>query len=159
MPFEAVKCPQCGANVEVEAKTATFFCTYCGTRLQASRSSMGVLSASILSGIKDDTSIMAKRAALEHLNQHLMQLEEQRITQKETLQTEYSIKMGELYKKASAKAGFFGDPLKSEYYINGEVALRNNALRIIRDLDTKIGEIKRRISTLEDELNSLVMHV
>lgn len=80
MPLEAVKCPQCGANVEVESNTATFFCTYCGTRLQASRSSMGVLSASILSSIKDDTKIIAKRAALQHLKERLTQLEEQRRT-------------------------------------------------------------------------------
>ena len=80
MSLKAIKCPQCGANVEVEANTTMFFCTYCGTKLQASRSSLGVLSASILSAIKDDTSIVAKRAALQHLKERLAQLEELRRT-------------------------------------------------------------------------------
>lgn len=170
MPLEALKCPQCGANVEVESSATTFFCTYCGTKLQTNRSSHGVLSAHLLSSIKDDTSIMAKRSALQYLNEQLLlfneqllfynkqfvqqskQMTEQKRVKKIKLLAEYDLNRSKLLDEAEKRSrsflGYFRDAAKSKYYIDGEAELQKQLQNAIQELDVGPDDLKSIIDAL-----------
>jgi len=77
MSVESIQCPECGSSLEVERSDSFTVCTYCGSRLRVTEGASGDLMG-ILDQIKADTSILAKRAALEHAREQLEAIEEER---------------------------------------------------------------------------------
>ena len=72
MSFERLQCPGCGAGVDPGGRD-TCFCTYCGARLRIRQGASGHAMA-VLDGIKEDTSLLARQAALAHLERELQAL-------------------------------------------------------------------------------------
>lgn len=40
--FNAVVCPQCGANLQMEVDREQMFCSYCGTKIIATNENIGI---------------------------------------------------------------------------------------------------------------------
>lgn len=137
MALEALKCPQCGANLEVNATVRSFFCTYCGTKLQATVSSQGLVSASLLGAIKDDTSIMAKRTALSYLKEQAQELGERRTS----LESEYQLKYSDMYIVENKKfSSIFRDTSKSPALLS----LYDKYSHQIGDVDKKMAQAQTK---------------
>ncbi len=69
MSLERLQCPSCGAAVDPGGRD-TCFCSYCGARLRIRQGASGNAMAT-LDGIKEDTSLLARQAALAHLEKEL----------------------------------------------------------------------------------------
>ncbi|MHB9033240.1 MAG: zinc ribbon domain-containing protein [Anaerolineae bacterium] len=148
MPLEAARCPQCGANTSIDPSKGYTFCLYCGTRLQVHVSSLGVVSASVLSDIKDDTSIIAKRAALSHLKEQYAELKE-----KERLLDNYmQITLENLHRKESNRFMSFFREWESAPSV---IKFKNEYLAVARPLSTQISQLGNKINELTKELNDL----
>ncbi len=77
MRIEFMQCPKCGSPLEVEPTARSATCTYCGSRLRVTRGASGHPVA-VLSDIKDDTAIIAKQTAINHLRNRLRNLLQER---------------------------------------------------------------------------------
>ena len=72
MSIEAIQCPKCGGPLSVEEGRDSVYCSHCGAGLRISTGSSGHPLAT-LDDIKDDTSLLAMRAALERLDERLQE--------------------------------------------------------------------------------------
>jgi len=70
MSVEAIQCPKCGGPLTVEEGRDSVYCSHCGAGLRIAKGSSGHPMAT-LADIKDDTSLLAIRAALERLEEKL----------------------------------------------------------------------------------------
>ncbi len=85
--LDRLQCPGCGATLTAEGRD-TLFCSYCGAKLKVKTGASGNPMA-VLDGIKDDTSLMAKKVAMQHLEEELISLKKQQEAlqqRKETLE-------------------------------------------------------------------------
>ena len=72
MSVEAIQCPKCGGPLSVEEGRDSVYCSHCGAGLRIATGSSGHAMAT-LADIKDDTSLLAMRAALERLEERLQE--------------------------------------------------------------------------------------
>lgn len=86
MPVEAIQCPKCGGPLSVEEGRDSVYCSHCGAGLRIATGSSGHAMAT-LADIKDDTSLLAVRAALERLEERLQERDNQ-LRQLETARAE-----------------------------------------------------------------------
>ena len=77
MPIEFMQCPKCGSPLEVQPTATSATCAYCGSRLRVTRGASGHPLA-VLGDIKNDTAILAKQTAVNHLRRQLPDLLEER---------------------------------------------------------------------------------
>ncbi|MHB9034128.1 MAG: TFIIB-type zinc ribbon-containing protein [Anaerolineae bacterium] len=154
MPLEPLICPQCGARIEVDGNMHSFYCTYCGTRLAGHRSTYGVLSATIMASIKEDTSLLAKKEALAHLKQQLTELLDPDSGWRATALVEYHKRLKEIHELPSNR-GFFRSsmtsPLHKEKMAQLDFWVEDTQLKY----DTLISELRAKIATLTEEVNQL----
>lgn len=95
MSIQRLQCPSCGANITTDGR-GSLFCSYCGAKLRIKTGASGNPMA-MLDGIKEDTSLMARRSALAHVEEELSRLEAER---EKTIQS---------YKAQNAEAEEEGD--------------------------------------------------
>lgn len=86
MSVEAIQCPKCGGPLTVEKGRDSVYCSHCGAGLRIATGSSGHPMAT-LADIKDDTSLLAMRAALERLDERLQERDNQ-LRQLETARAE-----------------------------------------------------------------------
>ena len=72
MSVEAIQCPKCGGPLSVEEGRDSMYCSHCGSSLRITTGSSGHPMAT-LADIKDDTSLLAIRAALKRLEERLQE--------------------------------------------------------------------------------------
>ena len=70
MSVEAIQCPKCGGPVRVEEGQDSMYCSHCGAGLRIATGSSGHAMAT-LADIKEDTSVLATRVALQRLDEKL----------------------------------------------------------------------------------------
>jgi predicted RNA-binding Zn-ribbon protein involved in translation (DUF1610 family) len=69
MSLDRVQCPSCGGHVSPEGRDA-FHCSYCGAKLVVRRGASGNLMAD-LETIRQDTALLARQTAEQHLRKQL----------------------------------------------------------------------------------------
>ena len=85
MPVEHLQCPSCGAPVRGEGGPKPAVCPYCGSSLRIGAAVLPV-PAPFADEMRQDTELLSRRAALEHLQRQLEALESQRDTGQRVLQ-------------------------------------------------------------------------
>ena len=70
MPIESLQCPACAAPLQADTSAGLIYCNCCGSRLRVTRGASG-RPFGMLEEIRAGTSIVAKRAALSHLQERL----------------------------------------------------------------------------------------
>ncbi len=82
MPLEPLLCPQCGSPLRVETSAGVVLCSYCGSQLRvdpgASEHPVGVLGET-----KNETTILLRQRAIDHLQDTLSALHTRRDALKE----------------------------------------------------------------------------
>ncbi|MCE5260296.1 MAG: hypothetical protein LLG44_14740 [Chloroflexi bacterium] len=90
MSVALVQCPNCGAPVSAAQVGSIVQCAACGSTLEI-RGSVSGFPIAKLAAIEQDTSLMAKRQAIEILKERLSYLREQRANIREPTIPQYSI--------------------------------------------------------------------
>jgi len=90
MSIELMQCPRCGAPLKVEPTARFATCTYCGSRLRVTRGASGHPLA-VLTDIKDDTGIIARQTAIDHLQGRLQVLRQKRDELESRMLQEYDV--------------------------------------------------------------------
>ncbi|MHB1355081.1 MAG: Rcat domain-containing protein [Anaerolineae bacterium] len=151
MTIEAIRCPQCGVTLQVNASLRSFYCTHCNTKLLINVSNQGAVFLSILDENKYYTGTTAKRSALARLKEQMQLLIKDRDAQRRELLGSFSAEKAKMYKAASigSRASLLNRP---QELVDKERALKNKYDQLILDLETKITACAQQISLLSGEL-------
>lgn len=71
MDVKCLHCPQCGGPVEAASTGTSAICGYCGSNLRVTTGAHGRAEA-VAEGMRTETSLIAKQAAINHLQERLM---------------------------------------------------------------------------------------
>jgi len=112
MSVEAIQCPKCGGPLSVEEGRDSMYCSHCGAGLRISTGSSGHPMAT-LADIKDDTSLLATRAALERLEERLQE-RHNKLRQLEDARTEELRKESEAAEQRQAARTAKASKLRSQ---------------------------------------------
>ena len=74
MDVKCLHCPQCGGPVEAASTGASAMCGYCGSKLRVTMGAHGPAEA-VAEGTRTETTLIAKQAAINHLQGRLMTLQ------------------------------------------------------------------------------------
>jgi hypothetical protein len=151
MTIEAIRCPQCGVSLQVNASLRSFYCAHCNTKLLINVSSQRTVSLSILDENKYYTDTTANRSALARLKEQMILLVKDRDAQRRELLASFSAEKAKIYKAASirSRASLLNRP---QELIDKENALKIKYDQLILDLETKITECAQQITLLSSEL-------